>query len=102
MVSVPPNLPGLINTINPKIDVGGGIYLYDIAWLLGFTLAGIVYYVLSVVFPPTETLLDEPITGDDEIAGRKTGELDGEHDDERSIDEKKGEGPKEGIHEVVA
>lgn len=62
--------------------------------------AGMVYYLLSVVFPPTETLLDEPITGDDELAGQKTEELDGEHD-ARSIDGKKKEAPQDAIHEVV-
>lgn len=35
VVSVPPNLPGLINAINPAIDIGGAIYPYNIAWLLG-------------------------------------------------------------------
>lgn len=38
VVSVPPNLPGLINAINPGIFVGGAVYLYDIAWLLGVSL----------------------------------------------------------------
>ena len=38
LVSVPPNLPGLINSINPKIDVGGGVYLFRIAYLLGVSV----------------------------------------------------------------
>ncbi|KAH7340532.1 cytosine-purine permease [Rhizoctonia solani] len=67
LVSVPPNLPGLIHSINPKINVGlGGQHVYSIAWLLGFSLAGVTYYVASTLFPPTETMVDEPITGDDQ------------------------------------
>ncbi|KIM34307.1 hypothetical protein M408DRAFT_325742 [Serendipita vermifera MAFF 305830] len=55
IVSVPPNLPGLINAINPAIDVGGGIYPYNIAWLLGFTLAAGVYSITSFVWPAQGT-----------------------------------------------
>ncbi|CAE7175047.1 unnamed protein product [Rhizoctonia solani] len=68
LVSVPPNLPGLIHAINPKINVGlGGQHLYSIAWLLGFSLAGVTYYIASTLFPPTETMVDELITGDDQV-----------------------------------
>ncbi|CAE6424767.1 unnamed protein product [Rhizoctonia solani] len=68
LVSVPPNLPGLIHSINPKINVGlGAQHLYSIAWLLGFSLAGVTYYVTSMLFPPTETMVDELITGDDQV-----------------------------------
>lgn len=97
VVSVPPNLPGLINAINPKIRVGGAVYLYDIAYLLGFTLAGLTYYVLSVVYPPTETLLDESITGDEEEEihdGR------GKGSEEGSIDEKKDGPARQDVVEV--
>jgi len=61
IVSVPPNLPGLINAINPKINVHGGIYPYDIAWLLGFTLAGGVYSITSFVWPPAGVFIPEAI-----------------------------------------
>ncbi|KAG8717858.1 hypothetical protein FRC08_006500 [Ceratobasidium sp. 394] len=68
VVSVPPNLPGLINSINPKISVGAGAqHLYSIAWLLGFSLAGVTYFAASKLFPPTETMLDEHISGDDQL-----------------------------------
>ncbi|KAF8682940.1 cytosine-purine permease [Rhizoctonia solani] len=68
-VSVPPNLPGLIHSINPKIDVGlGGQHLFSIAWLLGFSLAGVTYFITSTLFPPRETMVDELITGDDQTS----------------------------------
>lgn len=34
-ISVPPNMPGLISSINPKIDVGGGAYVFNFAWIFG-------------------------------------------------------------------
>lgn len=35
LCSVPPTIPGLINSINPKIKVGGAVHLFDIAWIFG-------------------------------------------------------------------
>ncbi|KLO16652.1 cytosine-purine permease, partial [Schizopora paradoxa] len=64
LLSVPPNLPGLINSINPKIDVGGGVFVFDIAWMFGFTVASVVYYTTSTLFPAKETMLDAPILDD--------------------------------------
>ncbi|KAI0795805.1 cytosine-purine permease [Abortiporus biennis] len=66
IVSVPPNLPGLINSINPKIKVGGAVFLFDIAWILGFTLASSVYYTTSTLFPARETYLDHAIIEPDD------------------------------------
>lgn len=36
---IPPNLPGLINAINPKIDVGSAMYPYRISWLIGVRIS---------------------------------------------------------------
>lgn len=88
---MPPNLPGLISSINPAIKVGGAVYLFDIAWLLGvrfsltfflvnisidvlfrqFTLASFVYYTASVLFPARDTMIDEAIY-DDEKSDEKS------------------------------
>ena len=35
LVSVPPNMPGLINSINPKIGTGGIVRVFDLAWIFG-------------------------------------------------------------------
>ena len=35
LCSVPPTMPGLINSINPKIKVGGAVHLFDNAWIFG-------------------------------------------------------------------
>ncbi|EJD55098.1 cytosine-purine permease [Auricularia subglabra TFB-10046 SS5] len=64
LVAVPPNLPGLVSAINPKINVGGGIYLFNIAYILGFTLAATVYWLLSVWKPAQETMLDRAVFSD--------------------------------------
>ena len=76
-------MPGLISSINPKIRVGDAIHLFDIAWIFGvsipeicdlleangvlaqFTVASVVYYVTSTLFPAHETYLEEAIIPDD-------------------------------------
>ncbi|KAI0784506.1 NCS1 nucleoside transporter family [Abortiporus biennis] len=66
IISVPPNMPGLINSINGNVKVGGAVYLFDFAWLLGFCLASSSYFILSFLFPAKETYLDNVILADDE------------------------------------
>ncbi|KAI0275993.1 NCS1 nucleoside transporter family [Russula aff. rugulosa BPL654] len=61
IVSVPPMMPGLINSINKNIHVGVGTRLFDLAYLLGFTLASTIYFTLSRLFPAKETMLDHAI-----------------------------------------
>ncbi|KAI0258157.1 NCS1 nucleoside transporter family [Gloeopeniophorella convolvens] len=61
ITSIPLTLPGLINSINTNIHVGVGARLFDIAYILGFTIASIVYFTLSKVFPAHETMLDHAI-----------------------------------------
>ncbi|KAA1475711.1 NCS1 nucleoside transporter family [Dentipellis sp. KUC8613] len=85
VVSVPPNLPGLINSVNPKIAVGGAVYLFDIAYLLGFTLASSVYWILSVAFPAEETMLEHAILDDGQ-----TSEKDSVSDGTEKADAEKG------------
>ncbi|PSR98909.1 hypothetical protein PHLCEN_2v4229 [Hermanssonia centrifuga] len=67
LLSVPPAMPGLINSINPKIAVRGAAFLFDIAWIFGFTVASGVYYVSSTLFPAKETYLDQAVLPDDEV-----------------------------------
>ncbi|RXW13820.1 hypothetical protein EST38_g12035 [Candolleomyces aberdarensis] len=65
LASVTPNLPGLIHNINANIPVGNASYLFNIAWLFGFFVAGGVYWILSTLFPATETFMDAPVLSDD-------------------------------------
>ncbi|KAI0703798.1 NCS1 nucleoside transporter family [Cytidiella melzeri] len=66
VVSVGPTLPGLINSINPKIVVRGDANLFDISWIFGFTTASVVYYLASAFFPAKETFVEEAILADDD------------------------------------
>lgn len=59
IITVPPLLPGLINSINPKVPVGGASHLFDIAWLFGFFVASGVYTAASLMFPAKETFLSD-------------------------------------------
>ncbi|KIK70323.1 hypothetical protein GYMLUDRAFT_32322 [Collybiopsis luxurians FD-317 M1] len=57
-----PSFPGLISSINPKIDVGNSIHLFDIAWLYGFFVAASLHWLLSTLFPARETFLEIEVT----------------------------------------
>ncbi len=40
-------MPGLINSINPKIPVGGATFLFDIAWIFGVRIFQCAFLVIS-------------------------------------------------------
>ena len=66
LVGVVPNLPGLINSINPSIEVGVGDRPYHFGWFLGFVATSIVYVVLSMyVAPQKETFIDRAVLPDE-------------------------------------
>jgi len=74
VIGVAPNLPGFIQTINPSINVGNAIHLFDIAWLLGFSLSFIVYTVINHFWPAAETKVDKAVLPDD-IYSQETSSL---------------------------
>ena len=59
VIAVPPLLPGLFNSINTKIHIGGASHLFNIAWLFGFFVASGVYATASLLFPAKETFLTD-------------------------------------------
>ncbi|KIK09522.1 hypothetical protein K443DRAFT_82374 [Laccaria amethystina LaAM-08-1] len=65
LVSVVPNLPGLINNINPNIKVGNAAFLFNVAWIFGFLTASGVYWLLSTSSPAHETFMDRAILAED-------------------------------------
>ncbi|KAH7882152.1 NCS1 nucleoside transporter family [Phlebopus sp. FC_14] len=65
LVTVVPTLPGLVNSINPKIAVGNAVHLFDIAWMYGFFVSSVVYYTTSTLFPARETYVEKLISADD-------------------------------------
>lgn len=84
IVSVPPMMPGLINSINTNIRVGVGTRLFDLAYLLGFTLASTVYFTLSRLFPAHETMLDHAIMEQEALPYAYAGSISGS--DEKKVD----------------
>ncbi|KAJ5973204.1 hypothetical protein N7481_010414 [Penicillium waksmanii] len=72
LVGVAPNLPGLINAVNPKIDVGVGVHPYQFGWLLGFFATALVYLVLSRFFPAEEAKIDRAILPEEVYEGADT------------------------------
>ncbi|KAF9046810.1 cytosine-purine permease [Hymenopellis radicata] len=57
-ISLPINLPGLMNIMNKDIYIAGLKYSYKAAWLIGFAMGFITYYVLNLVFPATSAMSD--------------------------------------------
>ncbi|EPS28393.1 hypothetical protein PDE_03339 [Penicillium oxalicum 114-2] len=65
IVGVVPSLPGLINGVNAKIDVGVGVHPYQFGWLLGFVATAVVYLALSWLFPARETQVPRAVLPDE-------------------------------------
>jgi len=54
-----PTLPGFAHSIEKTLDVGGAWKLYTFAWLFGFSVAVVSYYIIcTYISPPTESLVD--------------------------------------------
>ena len=62
-------MPGFIHSVNPKINAGVGVRPYTFAWLLGFAITSLIYVVLSMVFPPKETMIERAILPDEVYEG---------------------------------
>jgi len=73
VVSVPPTFPGLVDSIKASANVGAGPHLFDIAYMLGFALASLVYFTLSKRFPSHETVLEHAIIELETTHGEKGG-----------------------------
>jgi NCS1 family nucleobase:cation symporter-1 len=73
IISVSPLIPGLINSINPNIPIGGASHLFSIAWFFGFSVASTVYTTTSLVFPAEETFLTDEEA--DELREREVEEI---------------------------
>lgn len=60
VVAVPVNLPGLIHAINSSVYIGNYIYFYKASWLTAMSISGCTYTALCLLFPPTDTFVEEP------------------------------------------
>ncbi|RXK38901.1 uracil transporter FurD [Tremella mesenterica] len=59
--AVGPNLPGMINAINPAISIGNIKYIYMVSNISGDTFAIAVYLILCRIWPPYESLVEVPV-----------------------------------------
>lgn len=85
LVGVVPSLPGLINSVNPNVDVGVGEHPYQFGWLLGFVATTVVYLLLSWMFPALESRIDRAVLPD-EVYDRGTVEgLEADDSDRQDI-----------------
>ncbi|GAA5975902.1 hypothetical protein JCM11641_002833 [Rhodosporidiobolus odoratus] len=64
-VTVAPNLPGLINAINPDVYIGNISWYYAPGFITAYIPAIVVYYLLNLAFPHHDTLLTEPVSAED-------------------------------------
>jgi NCS1 family nucleobase:cation symporter-1 len=69
VVSIAPNLPGMIASLNSDIDIGGAKYIFALADVYGILIAGAVHVGLSKLFPDRDSLIAEAVYSDDVLAG---------------------------------
>ncbi|KAF2203954.1 uracil transporter FurD [Delitschia confertaspora ATCC 74209] len=99
LVGVAPNLPGFINGINPKVNVGVGVHPYQFGWILGFVATSLVYVGLETVFPPRETMIEKAVLPDEIYAetGYAGDEIEGLSIERQQSGEEEGRSEKRGI-----
>jgi NCS1 family nucleobase:cation symporter-1 len=68
-----PTLSGLIQAVNPNIDIGGAEYVAEFNWYYGIVTSSVVYTALSLIFPAEETLIQYMVIG--VIEGMDAGEM---------------------------
>ncbi|CAL8583633.1 hypothetical protein XPA_009253 [Xanthoria parietina] len=57
-----PLIPGFSKSIRPGLDVGGSWKIYTFAWLFGFTISVLTYYVICrYISPLGDALVDEAV-----------------------------------------
>ncbi|TNY17385.1 uracil permease [Rhodotorula diobovata] len=65
VLTITPNLPGLINAINPDVPIGNIAWWYAPGFITGYIPAVFVYWGLNVAFPHHATLLAEAVSAED-------------------------------------
>ncbi|GAB1200695.1 hypothetical protein APSETT444_010070 [Aspergillus pseudonomiae] len=88
VVGVVPSLPGLIHSVNGSVEVGVGLRPYQFGWLLGFVATSLVYVLVSVVFPATESLVAVAVMAEDIYDAREgdVGSTDDQEGEMRKIE----------------
>lgn len=105
LIAIAPNLPGMINAIQPKIKIGKIRYVYLVSNIWGATskcidrhasralltkpVAVAVLYILSRLFPNPEAIIDAPIIDLDDVIDPETSYNAGFAGDEKSQETEK-------------
>ncbi|GAA5897719.1 hypothetical protein JCM6882_000076 [Rhodosporidiobolus microsporus] len=95
VVCIGPNLPGVINVLNPAIKIGNIKWIYSVSWLFGYLTSITIYTGLSYLFPAHDSLVEQHISAEDFYAanGRTpSGELISEQNEKSSSEVDKEEG----------
>lgn len=69
LVSVPPNMPGMINSLNSSIDIGGAKWIYCFACPVGAFLSIATHTLVSKLFPDHASLIAEAVYAADVLDG---------------------------------
>lgn len=69
IVSVPPNMPGMINSLNSSIDIGGAKWIYCLACPVGAFLSISTHTLISKLFPDHDSLIAEAVYAADVLDG---------------------------------
>ncbi|KAK5657608.1 hypothetical protein OQA88_3187 [Cercophora sp. LCS_1] len=83
--SVTPQLPGLINAVNPDIPIGGAIYITNMNWYFGICSCAAIYTVLSLCFPAPETLIPFMIETPEGVVESVDSQREGDEKDQTRI-----------------
>ena len=67
VISVAPQLPGLANAVNPKLSIGGAVYIANLNWYYGFFSCALVHVTLSKLVPAKETIIPMLIESPEEL-----------------------------------
>jgi NCS1 nucleoside transporter family len=61
-IAIAPLMPGFAKSIQNDLDVGGAWKIYTFAWIYGFTMASLVYFIINKwIWPQTVSLIDEAV-----------------------------------------
>ncbi|GAA6058609.1 hypothetical protein JCM10212_004020 [Sporobolomyces blumeae] len=69
LVSVPPNIPGMVNSLNSDIEIGNAKYIYCMACIFGLTVSMGTHVLFSRLFPDHDSLIAEAVHAHDVLDG---------------------------------
>lgn len=83
--SVTPQLPGLVNAVNPDLHIGGAIYITNMNWYFGICTCAAIYTLLSFCFPAKETLVPVMMETSEDVVESADSQREGYEKDQTMI-----------------